>query len=152
MEAVTTQMNDTFNLQRFVDAQRGEFEQAVNELKQGRKRSHWIWYVFPQVQGLGQSPASRKFAISSLAEAQAYLEHPLLGPRLRECTQIVLGIENKSANDILGSPDDVKFRSSMTLFDRAAGGDNIFKQVLHKYFTGIPDSLTIAKLGDRASG
>jgi uncharacterized protein (DUF1810 family) len=141
-------MDDTFNLQRFVDAQRGPFEQAVNELRRGRKRSHWIWYVFPQIQGLGQSPASRKYAIGSLAEAQAYLQHPLLGPRLRECTQLVLDIQEKTADEILGSPDDVKFRSSMTLFDRVSGGDNIFKQALHKYFMGIPDSLTISKLSE----
>jgi uncharacterized protein (DUF1810 family) len=141
-------MENTFNLQRFVEAQHGQFEQAVRELRNGRKRSHWIWYVFPQVHGLGRSPISRTFAIASLAEARAYLDHPLLGPRLRECTELMLAIENRTANEILGSPDDVKFRSSMTLFDRAAGGDNIFRQALHKYFTGIPDSLTISLLAE----
>src|SRR5271165_7208327 len=109
-------MTDPFNLQRFVEAQAPVYHEVCRELRAGRKESHWMWYVFPQIAGLGQSPTSVRFAISSLGEARAYLAHPVLGPRLRECAEFVLEVEGGTAREIFGSIDEVKFRSSMTLF------------------------------------
>ena len=111
-------MDDPYDLRRFVDAQRAVYETVYRELCQGRKQSHWMWFIFPQIQGLGHSATAQKFAISSREEAEAYLAHPILGPRLRECTRIVADLEGKSVEDIFGYPDDMKFRSSMTLFAR----------------------------------
>jgi uncharacterized protein (DUF1810 family) len=125
-------MDDSFDLQRFVDAQASVYPQVVSELRAGRKRSHWMWFIFPQIAGLGHSAMARKFAIRSREEATAYLAHPILGPRLRECTDLVLAVENRSITEILGSPDDIKFRSSMTLFADIAGGDEMFRRAGRK--------------------
>ena len=133
-------------MQRFVDAQQPTYATALGELRAGRKRSHWMWFIFPQVAGLGRSTMAQEFALSSLDEAAAYLAHPLLGPRLRECTALVAGIEGRSIGEILSYPDDMKFRSSMTLFARAAPEEPIFALCLQKYFAGEPDPLTLARL------
>jgi len=138
--------NDPYNLQRFVDAQNPVFAQVCSELRAGRKRSHWMWFIFPQIQGLGYSPLAQKFAISSLEEAKAYLEHPILGPRLRECCHLVNLIEGRSIEEIFGYPDDLKFRSSMTLFTSATSENQIFKAALEKYFNGELDPSTIERL------
>lgn len=141
-------MADQDNLERFVAAQdaSGTYRRAVDELRAGFKSSHWMWFVFPQIAGLGQSPVSREYAISSLEEAAAYLRHPVLGPRLRECAEILAGIKGRSADQIFGSIDAMKLRSSMTLFHRAAPDDPLFAQVLTRYFDGIPDHATDALL------
>ncbi len=141
-------MADPYQLKRFVEAQdkNGVYEEAVYELRAGQKVGHWSWFIFPQIAGLGQSYMSRMFAISSLAEAQAYLQHPVLGPRLTTCAQILLGIDGKSATEILGVIDTMKLRSSMTLFMSAATDTAIFQDVLDKYFNGSPDQDTIVRL------
>ncbi|MFN2521155.1 MAG: DUF1810 domain-containing protein [Candidatus Limnocylindria bacterium] len=139
-------MGDPFRLQRFVDAQEPVYQTVVGELRAGRKRSHWMWFIFPQVAGLGRSEMSRRFAITSLDEAAAYLAHPVLGPRLRECTALVAGVEGRPISDILGHPDDLKFRSSMTVFARAAPEEPVFASCLGKYFAGEPDPHTLARL------
>ncbi|MGC2517804.1 MAG: DUF1810 domain-containing protein [Burkholderiales bacterium] len=140
-------MNDPHDLQRFVDAQAPVFEQVCAELREGRKRSHWMWFVFPQIKGLGHSETARRFAISSREEAEAYLQHPVLGPRLRECTRLVNLVEGRSIEQIFGHPDDVKFRSSMTLFAHVASGNPVFQEALQKYFEGKPDDrLTLGRL------
>ena len=139
-------IDDRFHLQRFVDAQQPIYATALGELRAGRKRSHWMWFIFPQIAGLGRSTMAQEFALSSLDEAAAYLAHPLLGPRLRECTALVAGIEGRSVGEIFGYPDDLKFRSSMTLFARAAPEERIFALCLQKYFAGEPDLLTLARL------
>jgi uncharacterized protein (DUF1810 family) len=137
-------MNDRLDLERFVAAQDGggTYEAAVEELRAGRKRSHWMWFVFPQIAGLGQSPTSRRYAISSLAEARAYLAHPVLGPRLIECARILNDLEGRSANDVFGGIDAMKLRSSMTLFARADPAHAVFGDVLKTYFAGAPDEAT----------
>ena len=134
---------EPFDLQRFVDAQDAVFPAIRAELRAGRKESHWMWFIFPQLRGLGQSSTARFFGISSLEEAAAYLQHPVLGPRLRECTELINAIENRPASQIFGYPDDMKFRSSMTLFAATVEGGGIFDQALRKYFAGEPDSLTV---------
>ena len=134
------------NLGRFVEAQAPVHDRALAELKAGRKQSHWMWFVFPQIAGLGRSPMAQHYAIQNLAEARAYLAHPLLGARLRECTQAVLDVEGKTAHEIFGSPDDLKFRSSMTLFAHAAPDEELFRAALDKYFDGEEDALTVDKL------
>jgi len=139
-------VNDPYHLQRFVDAQNPMFEQVRAELRQGRKQTHWMWFIFPQIKGLGSSPTAIEFSISSLQEAEAYLKHPVLGPRLRECTGLVTEVERRSINQIFGYPDDLKFRSSMTLFASTACENQIFKDALKKYFAGEPDQLTIERL------
>ena len=139
-------MNDPFDLQRFVNAQNPVFEQVCSELRQGRKESHWMWFVFPQLRGLGKSSMADRFGISSQAEAKAYLAHPVLGARLVECTRLVNAIEGSSAQDVFGYVDSLKFRSSMTLFSLVSRGSNVFKDSLNKYFSGLPDSLTIENL------
>lgn len=123
-------------------------DQVKEELRSGRKRTHWMWFVFPQVAGLGSSRKARRYAISSRDEAEAYLAHPLLGPRLRECTEIVNGIEGRSANDIFGSPDDLKFRSSMTLFDAVAADPTPFRTALKRYYDNEPDQKTLQFLDE----
>jgi len=133
------------NLERFVEAQAPVYDRALSELKAGRKQSHWMWFVFPQIAGLGHSPMAQHYAIHGLAEARAYLEHPLLGARLRECTQTALDVQGKTAHEIFGSPDDLKFCSSLTLFDLASPND-IFRAALEKYFDGEADALTVEKL------
>ncbi len=139
-------MADPFNLARFVDAQAPLYEEVRRELKAGRKQSHWMWFIFPQIAGLGQSPMSIRFAIASLDEAKAYLAHPVLGARMRECATLALGVENKTAREIFGPVDEMKFRSSMTLFARAAPDEAIFQRCIDKYFAGGPDPATSARL------
>jgi len=141
--------DDPFNLERFVEAQEGLHERALSELRAGRKTSHWMWFVFPQIEGLGQSWMSKRYAISGLGEARAYLAHPVLGPRLVECSEAVLGVEGRSASEIFGFPDDVKLRSSMTLFARAAEPGSVFSRALDKYFRSEGDPETLRRLGDR---
>jgi uncharacterized protein (DUF1810 family) len=135
-------MEDPFDLARFVSAQEPVFLQVLEELRSGSKRSHWIWFIFPQMKGLGLSSHSNFYGIGSLHEAEAYWRHPVLGPRLDQCTRLVLEVEGRPIQQILGSPDDLKFRSSMTLFSRAAG-TSIFTSALQKYFAGQPDPLTL---------
>jgi uncharacterized protein (DUF1810 family) len=135
--------DDPFNLQRFVDAQSQEFESVLFELRKGAKRGHWIWYIFPQLAGLGRSWNSDFFGISSRAEAEAYLKHPILGQRLRDCTAIVNGLKGCSISVIFGGIDSVKFRSSMTLFSEIGSDRQIFEQALEKYFSGKADPLTL---------
>jgi uncharacterized protein (DUF1810 family) len=132
-----------FDLRRFVEAQSRDYGTVLAELRAGRKRSHWIWYVFPQIAGLGSSAMSQKYAISSCDEARAYAEHPILGPRLRECTQLVLDVQGRGAGQIFPYPDDLKFRSCMTLFERCAADPAIFRAALEKYFGGEPDRTTL---------
>jgi uncharacterized protein (DUF1810 family) len=140
-------MTDPYNLQRFVDAQAPVYSRVLAELRAGQKQSHWMWFVFPQVTGLGSSPIAQKFAISSLAEAQAYLAHEVLGPRLRECTRLVIAAADRPLGEILGYPDDLKFRSSMTLFARAATAeDSVFGEALRVFFSGAPDARTLELL------
>lgn len=134
---------DLYDLQRFVDAQASLYAQVCAELRDGRKQSHWMWFIFPQIAGLGHSEMARRYAISSRAEALAYLAHPILGPRLLDCTRLVNQIEGRTAREIFGSPDDMKFRSSMTLFAAATSDNAVFKEALQKYFGGIGDSLTL---------
>ncbi len=132
-----------YKLERFVAAQNAVFGEVCAELAAGHKRSHWMWFIFPQLRGLGTSPMAERYAIGSLAEARAYLEHPLLGERLRRCTELVNRIEGRSAQEIFGYPDYLKFRSSMTLFARAAAGTmEPFSEALAKYFAGEEDPLT----------
>lgn len=137
-------MEDTYDLERFVAAQDagGTYDRAVAELGLGHKTSHWMWFVFPQIAGLGRSPTSRRFAIASLAEATAYLEHSVLGPRLRRCAGIVAATQGRSAEQIFGGIDAQKLQSSMTLFLRAAPDEPVFGQVLDRYFDGVPDPVT----------
>ena len=130
-------------LDHFIDAQDGVIEDVRRELLAGRKQSHWMWFVFPQLRALGRSATARRFGLADLAEARAYLGHAVLGARLRACTRLVLALEGRSAHDIFGSPDDLKFRSSMTLFDRAAPGDEPFAAALERYFGGEGDPLTL---------
>ena len=137
---------DRYRLQRFVDAQEGVHDRALAELHAGRKTSHWMWFVFPQVSGLGSSAMAQLYAIGSLAEARAYLDHPVLGPRLRECTEAILSHSDRTAREILGSPDDVKLRSSMTLFAMAAGPEAVFQRVLDAFFAGEMDTRTVDRL------
>ena len=138
--------DDPHNLQRFVEAQNPVIEQVKDELRSGRKKNHWMWYIFPQVAGLGRSEMAQRYAISSRQEAEAYLEHPVLGKRLRECTEIVNSIEDSSANEIFGSQDDLKFRSSMTLFDKVAEEPEPFGTALEMYYDGEYDSETLERL------
>jgi uncharacterized protein (DUF1810 family) len=139
-------MNDPHNLQRFLDAQNPIFEQVCSELRAGRKTGHWMWFIFPQIRGLGHSQLANEFAISSREEAGAYLKHPILGPRLRECSRLVTLVEGRSINQILGYPDDLKFRSSMTLFAHATSDNQVFKDALQRYFAGEFDRLTLERL------
>lgn len=139
-------MSDPHKLARFLEAQAPVYEQVVAELGAGRKRSHWIWFIFPQLAGLGYSTTAQYYAITSLQEAQAYLAHPVLGARLRECAGLVLAVEGRSAHDIFGWPDDLKFHSSMTLFGRADPAQDLFRQCLAKYFAGAEDPQTLALL------
>ena len=139
-------MSDRYNLQRFVDAQADVYEQACAELRAGRKRSHWMWFVFPQIRGLGSSPMAMQYAISSLEEAKAYLEHVVLGARLRECVGIVMGMDGKTVEAIFGYPDDLKFHSSMTLFAQVEESGGVFCEALKKYFGGELDRGTLERI------
>jgi uncharacterized protein (DUF1810 family) len=134
------------SLERFVEAQAPVIEQALAELRAGHKQSHWMWFVFPQIASLGQSAMSRTYALQSLQEARSYLAHPVLGQRFRECCQAVMNVRDKSARDIFGTPDDLKFRSSLTLFAEAAPQEVLFSNLLEKYFDGEPDEATLELL------
>ncbi|HWD50700.1 MAG TPA: DUF1810 domain-containing protein [Rhizomicrobium sp.] len=138
--------SDPFDLQRFVDAQADIYERALAELREGRKRSHWMWFMFPQIDGLGHSTMAQTYAIRSLAEARAYLAHPVLGARLQKCTEAVLAVAGKSAHAIFGSPDDLKFHSSMTLFAHAAPNESLFRAALVEYFDGQDDQKTTSRI------
>jgi uncharacterized protein (DUF1810 family) len=139
-------LDDPYRLQRFVDAQLGIYAQVETELRAGRKESHWMWFIFPQIKGLGQSTMAQTYAIATLAEATAYLNHPLLGPRLRACTELVTLASHRGIEDIFGYPDHRKFHSSMTLFVHAAGDNHVFKGALRKYFRSEFDPQTIERL------
>jgi uncharacterized protein (DUF1810 family) len=138
-------VTDPFHLDRFVRAQNGIYDDVLAELRAGRKRRHWMWFVFPQIHGLGSSSTARTYAISSAEEARAYLAHPVLGPRLRECAGLLTSIEGRTADEIFGYPDNLKLRSSMTLFARTAPEPGVFAEVLDRYFDG-PDERTIEML------
>lgn len=140
-------MHDPFNLSRFVEAQRPLFDRVMDELRAGRKTSHWMWFVFPQLRGLGHSEMADRFAISTLDEAQAYLEHDLLGPRLEQCVRAVLEHRGMNAKQIFGSPDDLKFRSCLTLFMCAQTGSALYQQALDQFYSGEPDRRTLLLLG-----
>ena len=139
-------VNDPFDLQRFVTAQADVYERALAELRAGQKRSHWMWFIFPQLAALGRSRTALFYGIGSLAEAKAYLAHPLLGPRLITCTQAVNAVSGRTAHQILGSPDYLKFRSSMTLFSEAGASEAVFTEALEKYYGGDPDPETLTLL------
>jgi uncharacterized protein (DUF1810 family) len=139
--------NTPHNLDRFIKAQEHVYHDVLSELKSGRKRTHWMWFIFPQLEGLGRSEPARFYAIKSLDEAQQYLNHPVLGARLRECSAIVLGIKNRSIEDIFDYPDHLKFKSSMTLFSCVRNADPVFEAVIARFFEGKPDSLTLELIG-----
>ena len=139
--------NDPFSLHRFVQAQAQVYQQALAEIRGGRKRSHWMWFIFPQFDGLGFSWTSRQYSVKSLAEAEAYLAHPVLGSRLRECAVAALGVADRSAAEIFGSPDDLKLRSSATLFAGVSPEGSVFHQILDRYFHGEPDDKTLRLAG-----
>jgi uncharacterized protein (DUF1810 family) len=143
---------DPYNLNRFVKAQENDYQRALAEIRSGCKQSHWMWYIFPQFDGLGFSPTSKRYSIKSLAEARAYLGHPVLGPRLRECAEAVLGVEGRSAFEIFGSPDDLKLRSYATLFAHVSPAGSVFERLLDKYYQGEPDSQTVRLLGIAPEG
>ena len=138
--------DDPYDLQRFVAAQEPVMDRVRAELRRGRKTSHWMWFVFPQVEGLGSSGTARRYALSGLDEARAYLAHPVLGPRLVECAELAAAVEHGSAAEVFGYPDDLKLRSSMTLFARAAPDTPVFAAVLDRYFDGAPDERTLDRL------
>ena len=138
--------DDPYDLARFVAAQTPAYERALQELRAGRKRTHWIWYVFPQIEGLGSSPTAQRFAIRSLEEAGAYARHPVLGPRLREAVAAVLSQPNRDARAVFGSPDDLKFRSCLTLFERAADEPGLFAEALEAFYEGERDEETLRRL------
>lgn len=142
---------DPFDLQRFVHAQEGQYERALAEIRRGRKMSHWMWYIFPQLAGLGSSPMSRRYAITGLAEAEAYLRHPVLGPRLVACAEAALDVANLSAHDIFGAPDDRKLHSSATLFAQVATGD-LFDRLIERYFEARYDDATMRLLKEARAG
>jgi len=139
-------MEDPYDLDRFISAQAGVFEQVLVELEAGEKRSHWVWFIFPQLKGLGRSSRAEFYGIGSLVEAAAYARHPVLGPRLEQCTRLVNAVEKRTIEQILGFPDDLKFRSSMTLFARAVPENALFSDALKKYFNGEPDPRTVELL------
>ncbi|MGE0058561.1 MAG: DUF1810 domain-containing protein [Dehalococcoidia bacterium] len=139
-------MTDRYDLQRFIDAQEPVYDQVTAELRRGRKRSHWMWFVFPQLRGLGSSLMAHLYGITGREEAAAYASHPVLGARLRECTSLVLDVDGSTASEIFGSPDDLKFRSSMTLFSLSADEPSLYLEALAKYFEGEKDALTVTRL------
>jgi uncharacterized protein (DUF1810 family) len=146
-KSVSSDTDDPHNLNRFVLAQEDDYAQALAEIRSGRKRSHWIWYIFPQFEGLGFSSMSRQYSIKSVAEAEGYLKHPTLGPRLRECCEAALSVEGRSAFEIFGSPDDMKLRSCATLFACASPPGSVFDRLLEKYFQGQRDDRTLRLMG-----
>lgn len=145
-------MTDPYDLNRFLEAQKGHYEQALSEIASGRKRTHWMWYIFPQLDGLAASPTSKHFSIKGIDEARAYLDHPTLGPRLQACAEAMLALEGRSATDILGYPDDLKLRSAATLFARASPPGSVFDRLIAKYYDGVGDDRTLELLGRGAAG
>ena len=143
-------MNDPFDLRRFVDAQQSTFESALREIKAGRKQGHWMWFIFPQLRGLGHSHMATHYGLASRDEAAAYLRHAILGPRLLQITDAVNAVEGSTAHDIFGSPDDIKFRSCMTLFAEAAPDQPSFRRALTRYFEGQPDPATLGIIAEHA--
>ena len=139
-------MDDPFNLQRFVDAQDSVYPQVLDELRHGKKTSHWMWFVFPQIAGLGRSATAQRYAISSVDEASAYLDHPVLAPRLVECVNELLGVDERTAEQIFGSVDALKLRSCLTLFLAVSGGEQLFEDALDKYYDGVPDLETLTAI------
>jgi uncharacterized protein (DUF1810 family) len=144
----SAESNDRYDLKRFVRAQEGAYERALAEIREGRKRSHWMWFIFPQIEGLGLSAMSQRYAIRSLSEARAYLDHPVLGPRLVTCVEALLHLENRSAAEIFGFPDDRKLRSCATLFAAVSAAGSPFHRLLDKYFKGEDDAATRQRLGE----
>jgi uncharacterized protein (DUF1810 family) len=142
---------DSYDLARFVEAQEHSYARALSEIRSGQKRSHWMWYIFPQFDGLGFSSTSRRYSIKSVAEADAYLRHPVLGPRLLESARATLALEGRSAVEVFGSPDDMKLRSSATLFASVSPAGSVFGQVLDRYFDGEPDDMTLRLLRDQSA-
>ena len=140
-------MNDVYDLNRFVRAQEDDYERALSEIACGQKRTHWMWYIFPQLDGLALSPTAKRYAIKSIEEASAYLEHPILGPRLLRCAEAIVGVEGRSATEIFGSPDDLKLKSCATLFSCVAPPGSVFDRVLDKYYRGARDGRTLELLG-----
>ena len=147
----TTGRDDPFNLSRFVSAQARIYDEVLAELRSGQKRTHWMWFIFPQIEGLGYSATSMHYAIKSEAEARQYLKHPVLGRRLLECAETVLSIEGRSASDIFGYPDDLKLKSSMTLFAYVTDPGSVFARMLDKYFEGTRDAMTVSLLEQHKS-
>jgi uncharacterized protein (DUF1810 family) len=143
---MVNQTPDPYNLRRFVDAQAPVFDQVLSELRAGHKRSHWMWFIFPQIAGLGSSPMAERYAISGRAEATAYLQHELLGPRLKQSTELVNQVSGRTIEEIFGYPDNLKFRSSVTLFSSVVPEDEVFRTALQKYFAREPDPATLALL------
>jgi uncharacterized protein (DUF1810 family) len=143
---------DPHDLKRFVQAQAGSYPRALSEIENGRKESHWMWYIFPQFQGLGHSETARRYSIRSVAEAVAYMEHPILGPRLRECFEALLALEGRSAHEIFGSPDDLKLNSCATLFAHVSEPGSVFGSVLDRYFDGAPDDKTLKLMAAAGDG
>ena len=139
---------DPHNLSRFVHAQEDDYDTALSEIRGGQKRSHWMWYIFPQFDGLGFSAMSKRYAIKSLAEAEAYLRHPILGPRLLACAEAALAVEGRSASEVFGSPDDMKLRSCATLFARVSPSGSVFVRLLEKYFRGERDDKTVRLMAE----
>ena len=139
--------DDPYNLKRFTSAQAGVIERVLAELSNGRKQSHWMWFIFPQIDGLGHSPTTRFYAIKSAAEAREYLSHPILGSRLVKCAELVLAVEGKTAHEIFSSPDDMKLKSCMTLFAAVTDSEPVFARVLDKYYAGKRDKRTLDLLG-----
>jgi uncharacterized protein (DUF1810 family) len=139
--------DDPYYLNRFLSAQEGVYERALGELKGGQKRTHWMWFIFPQIEGLGYSPTAKRYAIKSREEARQYLDHPVLGKRLLECTEAVVALKGGSLSEIFGYPDDLKFKSSMTLFEKIAGPGSVFSRALDKYCHGERDGATLRLLG-----
>jgi uncharacterized protein (DUF1810 family) len=142
--------DDAYDLARFIKAQEGTYYHALAEIRRGRKESHWMWFIFPQFRGLGRSSVSQLYAIKSADEARAYLAHPLLGTRLMECAEAVLAVAGRSADDIFGTPDDLKLRSCATLFATVSPPDSVFHRIIDKYFHGESDDVTLALLRDAA--
>jgi len=144
-------VDDPYDLDRFVRAQERDYEQALSEIRSGQKRSHWMWYVFPQLHGLGFSSTAQKYAIRSVAEAEAYLRHPILGPRLVQIAEAAAGLESRSAVEVFGSPDGMKLRSCATLFARVSPAGSVFERLLVRYFDGEPDAATLRLLGQQSA-
>ncbi len=151
-DVVSENSSDPHDLTRFVRAQENDYPRALEEIQRGQKRSHWMWYIFPQLAGLGQSSISQRYSIKSLAEAKAYLKHPVLGPRLSECCEAMLKLEGRSAHTIFGSPDDMKLRSCATLFAQVSPPGSVFHRLLDEYFAGQPDQQTLRLVGAGADG